>query len=271
MTQLESDPNRDATRQPPASAGSAAAVDDDALAHLHKMSGTGSAFGAAEYVAINPVAIVALILGVASALSLVLRTASPLLVIPLGGIVCAVVAIVQVRRSNGTQAGAGFALIGLVLSVLLGGAVVGMQALAYVATRADNAKCAALVSRFGQMIAAEHYIQAYNTLMSDAFRRRVPERTFIAAMQQRQNIPGYGAVQSIEWNGQPMHFEPVGDSNTKDGYGLVHVKFKNLAEPARETVEFTDREGEWKIDNLVDVADFAKKKTKKSSGTTPAG
>jgi hypothetical protein len=269
MTQLESEPDRDATRQPQASAGPATAVDDDALYHLHKMSGTGSAFGAAEYVAINPVAIVALILGAASVLTLVLRTATPLLILPLGGIVCAVIAIIQVRRSNGTQAGTGFALIGLLLSILLGGAVMGLQGLAYAATRSDNAKCVALIDRFGEMVHARHYDDAYDLVMSDGFRHRVDRKTFATALQERQEIPGYGSIQSMHWNGEPMHFDPVGDSNTKVGYALVHTKYKNFAEPVRETLEFTDREGDWKIDNLTDV--FTKKKARKGAASPAAG
>ncbi|MDB5174235.1 MAG: hypothetical protein JWN51_3008, partial [Phycisphaerales bacterium] len=247
-------------------AGPATAVDDDALYHLHKMSGTGSAFGAAEYVAINPVAIVALILGATSVLTLVLRTATPLLILPLGGIVCAILAIIQVRRSNGTQAGTGFALIGLLLSVLLGGAVVGVQALAYFATRVDNAKCAALVDRFGEMVHARHYDDAYDLVMSDNFRHRINRQKFAAQMDERQAMPGYGPIQSMQWNGEPMHFDPAGDSNNKVGYAVVRTKFKKVDEPVRETLEFTDREGDWKIDNLTDV--FVKKRPKKGAMPT---
>ncbi|HWE97890.1 MAG TPA: DUF4190 domain-containing protein [Tepidisphaeraceae bacterium] len=258
MTQLESDPNRDAKspgdRQYDA--------EDDALAHLHKMSGTGSAFGAAEYVAINPVAIAALILGVASALTLALRTASVLIAIPLAGIICAFVAMVQVRRSNGTQSGRGFALIGLALCVLLGAAVVGLQGLAYAATRGDNRKCAALIEEFGGLVRAQHYDQAYD-MMSQNFHERVNLQKFIAGLEQFQSVPGYGTVESMRWNGESMHFDVVGDSNRKIGYALALVKFRKVAEPTRESFEFTDREGDWKIDNLTNV--FARPKRKKSA------
>jgi hypothetical protein len=259
MTQLESDPNRDAKspgdRQYDA--------EDDALAHLHKMSGTGSAFGAAEYVAINPVAIAALILGVASALTLALRTATVLIAIPLAGIICAFVAMAQVRRSNGTQSGRGFALIGLALCVLLGGTVLGLQGLAFTATRADNRKCAALIEQFGTLVRLQHYDDAYDLMMSEGFRQRIDRRTFTAGLQQMQNVPGYGTVESMRWNGESMHFDLIGDSNFKVGYALALVKFRKVAESTRESFEFTDREGAWKIDNLTNI--FPKQKRKRSA------
>jgi hypothetical protein len=259
MTQLESDPNRDA-KSPGVRQYDA---EDDALAHLHKMSGTGSAFGAAEYVAINPVAIAALILGFASALTVALRTATVLIAIPLAGIVCAFIAMAQVRRSNGTQSGRGFALIGLALCVLLGATVVGLQGLAFAATRADNQKCAALIEKFGDLVRAQHYDDAYDLLMSDNFRQRVDRRTFAAGLQERQNVPGYGAIESMRWNGESMHFDVVGDSNKKVGYALAVVKYRKAVEPTRESFEFTDREGAWKIDNLTNI--FQKPKRKKSA------
>src|SRR5439155_24799091 len=85
---------------------------DDPLSHLHKMS-TTAGLGSGEYVAINGTAIFALILGIVSALTLFEELV--LLVVPLVGVVAAIVALRQISRSGGTQTGKGLATAGLVL------------------------------------------------------------------------------------------------------------------------------------------------------------
>ena len=89
----------------------------DPLSKLYHMSNTAGV-GTQEYVAINPTAVAALILGLASVLALL---GSILLVVPAAGIVCGLVAISQIRKSNETQTGLALAACGLVLSIGLGG------------------------------------------------------------------------------------------------------------------------------------------------------
>src|SRR5688572_22362990 len=83
------------------------------LAHLHKMSTTAGVTNQ-DYVAVNTVAIVAAVLGLASGLAFF---GWLMLVVPLAGIVFAVVAIRQINDSSGTQTGKGLAMIGLALCV----------------------------------------------------------------------------------------------------------------------------------------------------------
>src|SRR5689334_9364604 len=105
---------------------------DDPLAKLHKMS-TTAGLGSGDYVAVNITAVVAAPVGPASMLA---RAANELLIIPVVGIVLGVIALRQIRKSNGTQTGMGIALIGLLLSLGIGGWVIASQATAYLSTRA---------------------------------------------------------------------------------------------------------------------------------------
>src|SRR4051794_11833123 len=87
----------------------------ETLAHLYKMSTTSA--GGQEYVAINGMAIAALLLGFGSLLALV---SNVLLVVPLASVIFGVAAVLQVRGSNGTQTGRGFAVAGIALALLIG-------------------------------------------------------------------------------------------------------------------------------------------------------
>src|SRR5579859_5091705 len=89
----------------------------ETFSHLYKMSATAGV-ATTDYAAINSMAIVALILGVASVLALAWDV---LLVIPLAGLVCALIAFRQIAGSNGTQAGKGLALAALLLALGFGG------------------------------------------------------------------------------------------------------------------------------------------------------
>src|SRR5213596_2432440 len=110
MSQTQTDPSQSPPGQPP---------DDDPLAHLHKMS-TTAGLGSGDYVAVNGAAVFALLLGLASALALLDEL---LLVIPLTGIIIAMVARRQIRQSNGTQTGRGLVALGVLLMLVFGGYV----------------------------------------------------------------------------------------------------------------------------------------------------
>src|SRR3989442_50419 len=97
---------------------------DDPFLKLHKMS-TTAGLGSGDYVAINGTAIASLLLGIASAL--VLFGAHLLLLIPLAGVVCGILAFRQIADSNGTQTGRGLAAVGLLLSLGFGGFSIGKE------------------------------------------------------------------------------------------------------------------------------------------------
>src|SRR5687768_5180367 len=81
----------------------AGAEGDDALTHLHKMS-TTTGLGSTDSVAINAPSVWAVSLGLASALAIVDKI---LLIVPVAGVICAIVALYQIGKSAGTQTGRG--------------------------------------------------------------------------------------------------------------------------------------------------------------------
>src|SRR5947207_11805007 len=101
------------------------AVADAHLAQLHKMSTTAGVTNAG-YVAVNHTAIAAVLLGLASALAFF---GWLLLVVPVVGIIFAIVAIRQINDSSGTQTGRGLAYVGLLFCLLLGGGAIFMGAM----------------------------------------------------------------------------------------------------------------------------------------------
>lgn len=255
MPDVQSETGQAVPVEPPPASGSDSAI--EALAHLHKMSGTGSAFGTTDYVAINPTAIASLALALASALALAL----PLLVIlPLAGIVCALLALRQIRNSNGTQTGRGFAAAGLVLSLLLGGSVIAKEALKWSAVRADTNACAAVIDQLGQKLHADRYDEIYQDLTTSRFRAhpKMSQALFSATLanfrylpaphQPKPADPRYGHVDSVTWNGEPMEFQDVADTGVRLAYAMAMVHFHGVEEPSRQFLRFSNRDGQWKLD-----------------------
>jgi hypothetical protein len=228
---------------------------EDPLAHLFRMSTTSVA--GQEYVAINPTSIVALLLGVASVLALV---ADLMLIIPLAGVICAIVAIVQIRRSNGTQTGRLFAIAGLIIALLIGGARAGQEVAASVRDRRESQNIAAVMERFGRGVHAARYDEIYDDMTTQAFRERIDRNNFAVTLQQIQTQPGYGPVDSIEWNQQRMPFQEVGTSGNRAASAMGIMKFRKSDFIGRPVFTFSNREGTWKIDSS---SMFVEKKRKR--------
>jgi hypothetical protein len=231
----------------------------DPLSHLAKMSGTGSAFGQAEYVAINPVAIAALVFAMVSLLSLLFTF---FLIAAAVGLFTGLLALRQISQSNGTQSGRWFAIGGLLVSLLVGGGVGAQQVMEWNADRTQSKQCAELLSRLGAELRAEHYQGAYDTLTTDAFRQRVELARFANIFRELQSVPSYGKLESIEWHGQPMSFAPVADSDAKTATTMAKMKFEKFPELIPEAMIMTNRSGSWQIDNIPRL--FPEKRPKRS-------
>ena len=226
---------------------------DEPLAHLFKMSTTSA--GGQDYVAINPTAIAALILGVASVLALVNEV---LLIVPLAGVICAVIALLQIRRSNGTQSGTSFAIIGLFLALLIGGARAAQQVIESTHNSKDTQTIVGLIDKFGQDIHTNRYREAYEDLTTQAFREEVDYNTFNTTLENLQATTGQ--IQSCKWNQEQPQFEEVGTTGVRGAYAMGLMKFSKFKDPGRPVFSFSDREGTWKIDGL---SFFQQKKKKK--------
>lgn len=218
----------------------------DPLAGLFHMSNTAGA-GTQEYVAINPMAIAALLLGFASVLVILSEL---LLVIPLIGIICAIVAIVQVRRSNQTQTGTALAIVGLILAGLLGIGRLGYATMNRYREGADERQVSQLVDAFGADLAAERYEQAYQRF-TPHFRERVNFTTFANALKGFANRDRAGAMADVAWNHEKMQFQQKPDSDATEGVAMVLVHFqRNPDRPARLILMFDKAGGEWRIDDV---------------------
>ena len=234
-----------------------AANDPDALSRLYKMS-TTSAGGGQEYVAINPTSIAALILGIASVLALL---SGVLLVIPLAGFVCAIVSLSQIRGSNGTQAGRGFALGGLLLALGIGGVMGARQVIGTLKTRNDTQQIAELIRKLGQDLHLGRYDEAYDDLTTASFREKVTRQEFAAVFKQFETFGNYGDIESMEWNGEPMRYDTLGNSGVRTADAMALIHFRRTPVPGRPVLVLTDREGTWKVDAIPLL--FKEKKKKK--------
>src|ERR1051325_5299575 len=130
---------------------------EDPIAKLHKMS-TTAGVGSQDYVAINNAAIVSVILGICTALAFL---GIPFLVIGIAGIVSGIMALVQIRHSNGTQGGTGIAILGILLSLAIAGSVGTTNLLEWLHEREDRQEINSVLEQLGQHISADRYDKAF--------------------------------------------------------------------------------------------------------------
>jgi len=220
----------------------------DTLSKLYHMS-TTAGVGTQEYVAINATAVAALILGLASVLALL---SSMLLVIPLVGIVCGLVAISQIRRSNETQTGLALAVCGLVLSIGLGGSRTVYHVVKRFHVSSDEQRIAQLMQQLGQELKGENYDKAYG-LFNDRFHDRISRTTFENAFLGYKKLSTSGVIQSIEWNGEPMLMEDQPGNDVTVASGMAFFKFEKDPAPRRSVIVFEKSEGQWRIADIEAV------------------
>ncbi len=233
------------TELPPTAPIASSHQAEDDISHLYRMSPTAGV-ATTDYAAINPVSIVALLLGLGGVLSLF---GDILLIVPAVGFVLGVIALVQVRRSNRTQTGNGFAVFGIVLALAFGGFVVGRNYMIWDQKRADEARIASLLGRVGEDLAAERYNDVYGHF-SQRFRNRVSPDAFAQMMKSLNQVPRLGKLTGVRWNGQPMHFESNPDSGEQTVTGMTFLQFELQADPQREYMKFVREGGPWVIEDI---------------------
>lgn len=210
------------------------------LAQLHRMSPTAGVTNRG-YVALNLLAIVAVLLGLASALALLSFYFLP---IPVGAIVVALLAMRQVNNSNGTQTGKGLALAGLGLAVILGGAVGAMEWKNYAALKEDESRISATLSEAGKQLHDGKYDQAY-ALFDDSFKSYVTPELFKSNMISVQAPRGLGKLESMAGNGI-VQFESA--NGARPAITKAIIKFANIrGEDERFDVALREVGGKWMI------------------------
>ena len=240
MTELK-DPTPSAPPTPPAGEFDG----PDPLASLHKMS-TTAGITSQEYVAINIPSILALLVGLAS----VLAVLSPvLLIVPVVGVVVGLVALSQIRASNGTQTGRGFAVLGIVLSLGIGAFVLVAAAVERSRTAADRAEIVRQIEQLGRHVAGREYDAAY-AMFSDRFHGRVDRARFDAVWNGLHAFQGFGTMRGMQWNQTDVLFEADPGSGTRVATAYAWVLFdKTGDERPRHPLTFRKVGDKWVIED----------------------
>jgi hypothetical protein len=220
-------------------------ADADPFLQLHKMS-TTAGLGSADYVAINGTALASVLLGIVSAFMLL--NSAVLLVLPVAGTFCGLLALRQINHSNGTQTGRGLAGVGLLLSLGFGGFYSVGQTVDAIRSRADRNQIVALIDQFGQLISRNDYHGAYN-LCDQRFQQRVTEATFIQRWKTAGGSPLIGSITSMEWN-QLLDFSDDPVTRDRLASSMVMIHFAKVAGVDREGTVFRKIDGQWWIDDM---------------------
>jgi hypothetical protein len=242
-------------RTPTATTASGAAAgapgDADPLHNLYRMSRTAG-LGSGDYVAINNTSIVALLLGLASSLALLFPSA---IVVGAAAVVCGIIALVQIRSSNGTETGRVFAALGILLGLGLAGAAAGKLVIANVQHRRDEAAIGQVIKQLSDHIVAKRYSEAYQTLFSDNFKGAFNEAEF--ARRWEAHIPVLGEIQSIGWGGR-AEIQDVRATGERRAVVSSSAKFSKFPDSATQPIGLVYHEGEWMIDSIAQLFERAK-------------
>jgi hypothetical protein len=216
---------------------------DDPLAALHKMSRTAG-LGSQEYVAVNPMAVASVLVGLLSVLALLFGTI--LLIIPVAAAILAIVSIVQIRRSAGTQAGVGIAILGLLIALLFVGAVGGKAALHAYEISAAQGEIVGLIDHFGRDVNQGNYDAAWD-LCSSRFHDRIKKDSFTSTWAFLQSHAIYGKINLMRWSG---YLDVRTDEESGQvAVGLIIIVLENKAED-RHVAYFRKENGRWRIDDI---------------------
>lgn len=242
MPDLQTDQQTDSTDN--RAVASRDADGTDPLTHLHKMS-TTAGLGSTDYVAINGPSVVAVILGLASALAVV---ATILLIVPIAGVICAAVALYQVGKSGGTQTGRGLAILGLLLSLGFA-AYVGYAGIAKARQESrDQAAIELLITDFTGHAQKSEFDQAY-ALFSPRFQERVTPQQFTDTMRYVREHPTYGKLQGITTNGR-YDFTSDPATGVRIGQAILLMQLDKIPDLSRMEAVFRLVGGQWKFDNI---------------------
>jgi hypothetical protein len=212
------------------------------LAALKKMS-TTAGLGSGDYAAVSPVAIFALVASVLGLLVVVWEYLAALGVI---GLICGIIALRQINRSNGTQTGRGLAWVAIVIGAGVTAWIAGSKILNEVRTRPHREQVLQLISSLDSACAKGDYRAAYQ-LFSPTFRDRVNEEEFLRTLT---GNPAFGSLVGVSWNNEIVYYD-VGSAGPKAAVAGGLFRFRLVSDTTRQPIEFSrDDEGKWKIQDL---------------------
>jgi hypothetical protein len=230
--------------------------ENDPLALLYKMSRTAG-LGSGDYVAINTVAVISLVFGIAGALVVV---DSLFIVLPLVGLILGIMAFRQVRQSNGTQSGAGMAGLAMLLSIGFLGGKAGKELIDSLRLSADKKEIVAMISSLGQDISqmdpasaddtSNHLASAYE-MFDETFKSRVSLKQFESLWLSTLRSPYYGPMVSMYSNGL-LKFDVDPKSGDQVCTGIAVAEFKR-GEAPRWAMNFRQLNNKWYIEDMPEV------------------
>ena len=242
----------------------------DPFLRLHKMS-TTAGLGSGDYVAINNTALTALFLGIASCL--VLWGSLLFLVIPAAGILCALLALRQVSASNGTQTGKGLALLGLLISLGMGGGFTGRTILESIRNQKEQQDVVSFIQQFGNCIRDSKYESAYD-LCDDRFKAKVAKPLFVETWKQANGSSLRGGITGVTSNGL-VKFDDDPLTGERHASGIILISFEKIPARERQGVVFSRIDGNWRIDQMPDMfpadANPAQNQSGRPSSVAPLG
>jgi len=204
---------------------------DDPLAKLHKMS-TTAGVGVGDYVAINSLAVTTVVLGLASGLALL----DPiLLAMPVIALIIGTIAVVQIRKSGGTQGGMILAILGILIALGCSGWV-GVNRVAKFRTEsADRNGVIAIVDVFGKDVLEARPDDAwakFSGVFQEAFEREQFRRTLSSV----NSGTGIGKIVAMRSNGL-VKFETFSDTPDLFAQTMLFVEFQSK----QDNSKFNDR------------------------------
>ncbi len=239
MSNLQTDNSPPASA--PASSGSGGTRGDtfDRLYHMSTTAGLGSG----DYVAINNVAVVAILM---AGLSFLAITSDYLLVLPLVGVILASIAIWQIHGSNGTQGGKWLAILGLLVSLGFGGAV-GVRS--FVDSRrlaADTADISKLLETFSTQLTKQEFKSLYG-MFTERFQTRVPEARFDDTFRALLATGGKAGILEMNWN---QKLEVVDRGQIDIARAVWRFVFSMAQPPFGAEVVLVKSNGTWRIEDM---------------------
>lgn len=204
---------------------------------------TTAGVGAGDYVAINAASVAAALLGLASALALWVGV---FLALSGAGIICGLVAIRQIRNSNGTQGGIWLAAAGLGLSLLFAGTTFAREWRRQVANREDRQQIKQLVAQLETKFKSASWGDAY-AMFDGWYQSRVSREQFETRFA--KIVEALGQIQSARTTGV-IEFDRIPGGQRTAETKLV-VQFARLPGPERYYLRLHKGDAEaWRLQFL---------------------
>jgi hypothetical protein len=202
-------------------------------------------------VAINSFAVVAAVLGLASALAFV---GTLFLIIGLAAVLCGVWALRQIRNSNGTQGGKGLAWVGIVLSVVLAGAVLASSVRQQRAEAAQARQVTQFINELGRLTIAGGYARVY-AATDPEFQKNVTLEQFSQRwIAQQDPDPQRGGGKLREMYGNGLVQFAMGGDGSMTAYTQAILQFEKYPDIRRLTMGLKKTsDGTWQVLQMAEL------------------